>query len=119
VTLRFAYRGGDASLASSASARIYVSAYVALKASATSFKYGSTITVTTATFPRNAAGKVVFERYVGAGRWVLITSRTLLKGVASMRYKAPLGTVKIRTRYLGGPINAAGTSRIVTIKTTR
>ena len=119
VKLRFVYRGDDTALASSATARISVSAYVALKASSTRFTYGSTITVTTATFPRSAAGKVVFERYIGARRWAVITSRTLTKGVASMKYKAPLGTVKIRARYLGGTINTAGTSRIVTIKTRR
>jgi len=119
VKLRIAYRGDAVSLASATSARINVKAYTAFKASRTRIRRGSTIALTVAMTPRRAAGKVVFERYHGHGRWIAISTRTLVRGYSRISYKPPVGTVRVRARYLGGSVVGADTSRMVTLAVRR
>jgi len=119
VRLRIAYRGDAASLASATSARINVKAYTAFKASRTRIKRGSTIALTAVMTPRSAAGRVIFERYHGHGRWIAISTRTLARGYSRIRYKPPVGTVRVRARYLGGSVVGADTSRMVTLTVRR
>ena len=107
--LRLHYDGDSQTLASEAKVTIKVAAKVTLSASPTSAKYGAYVTLKAAVLPTTATGSVAFEKLV-RGRWVRIATKSVAAGSASYKFKPGRGTISYRSRYLGGPTNAAGTS---------
>jgi hypothetical protein len=101
----------------------FVTAYVrpsmAFTTSSSSLKAGKKVTLTAKVYPAaNAGGKLVFERYY-RGAWRLIAKKTLLGGSAakaSVSWRVPKGSNKVRVRFLGTPRNAASTSAVRIVK---
>lgn len=96
-----------------------VRAAVSLSSSASSVKAGRRVTLSTKVYAAsNVGGKVVFERYY-RGAWRSIAKKTLLSGSAaraSVSWKVPKGSSKVRVRFLGTTRNAAATSGVRTIR---
>lgn len=96
-----------------------VRAAVSLSSSASSVKAGRRVTLSTKVYAAsNVGGKVVFERYY-KGAWRSIAKKTLLSGSAaraSVSWKVPKGSSKVRVRFLGTTRNAAATSGVRTIR---
>jgi hypothetical protein len=96
-----------------------VRAAVSLSSSAKSVKRGKRVTLSTKVYPAtNAGGKMVFERYYKRA-WRQIAKKTLLGGTAaraSVSWKVPKGSNKVRVRFLGTTRNAAATSGVRIIR---
>jgi len=115
ATVRLYYSGDAETLPASMTLYARVSAKVALKSSASKIKRGKTVTLSATVLPSDTNGSVRFERYSG-GRWKILTTRTLVGGKAAYRYKAPLGTNKLRARTIGSTRNSWGKSSTITVK---
>lgn len=115
ATLRLMYSGDDSSLAATQDVNVKVAAKVKLKPSAKTIKRGKKVTLTATVLPKDSGGKVVFERYSG-GRWKAIATRYTVGGKAAYKYKAPLGSNRLRARTIGSAVNAPGTSSKITVK---
>lgn len=118
ATIRLTYSGDADTLPVSTTLNAKVKAKVSLKRSASKIKRGKRVTLKATVSPGDTNGKVVFERYSG-GRWKAIATRTLGGGTALYKYKAPLGTNKLRARTVGSTRNAAGKSSVVVVKVVR
>jgi hypothetical protein len=110
------FTGDKNTLYSTASKILRVRASVGLRSSATRVALGKKVTLTTTLAPAGTRGRVAFQRY-RKGAWRTFSTKTLSGGKAKVSFKPVKGTNKVRVKYLGGTVNAAKTSRTVTIKT--
>lgn len=111
------YAGDEDYLGARAATSFKVRAAVGFTASATSLRAGRTLTLNASVAPAGTTGTVVFEVYRNK-RWQPIATRTLSGGKASLAYKPATGTWAHRVRYTGNSVNAAQTSRTITVKVT-
>lgn len=118
ATIRLSYSGDANTLPASATLYAKVKAKVTLKRSASKVRRGKAVTLSATVSPSDTDGKVVFERYSG-GRWKTIATRSLAGGKAAYKYKAALGTNKLRARTIGSTRNAAGKSSTVIVRVVR
>lgn len=110
------FTGDTNTLYSTASKILKVRASVGLRSSSTRVALGKNVVLTTTLAPSATRGKVAFQRYRD-GAWRTFSTKTLSSGKAKVSFKPVRGTNKIRVKYLGGTVNAAKTSRTVTIRT--
>jgi hypothetical protein len=118
ATFRLTYSGDADTLPTGATLKAKVRAKVSLKRSASKIRRGKSVTLTANVLPADTNGKVVFERY-SRGRWRAVATRTVSGGKAAYKYRAPLGTNKLRARTTGSTINASGRSAATTVKVVR
>jgi len=111
------YAGDEDYLGARAATSFKVRAAVGFTASATSLRAGRTLTLNASVAPAGTTGTVVFEVYRNK-RWQTIATRTLSGGKASLAYKPATGTWAHRVRFTGNSVNAAQTSRTITVKVT-
>lgn len=102
--------------------QVNVQAAVSLSASSKAVKSGQKVTLGSLVSPATAAGGTVTFEYYDSGHkaWRKIASKTLVAGgsraTAVTPWKVLKGTHKVRARYLGGALNASGSSGVVQIK---
>ena len=114
VTAR--YLGDDQTLPSQATRQFYVSAALGLKASKSTVRRGSSVTLSATILPASATGSVVFE-YQSGKKWVTIASRPISLAKAACSWKVPKGRFTVRARY-SGATNHGGTSKTILIRGT-
>lgn len=122
TSIRVRFDGDDTYELSEATTSVKVRAKVTAKSSSYSISRGGSVTLSTSVLPTTTAGgQVRFEyRNPTTGVWKSIATKTLTAGTsaatASLRWKPPAGTIRVRVRYLGGTTNVATTSSYITIR---
>lgn len=111
------YAGDNTYVGARAATSFKVRAGVGLTASATSLRAGRTLTLNASVAPTTTTGTVLFEIYRNK-RWQPLATRTLSAGKASLAYKPATGVWAHRVRFTGNTVNAAQTSRTITVKVT-
>lgn len=100
---------------------LQVRAKVSARSSSRSITYGKKVTLSAAVSPAAADGTVRFEYYnASRRRWVAIGTRALTSdgtlARASLSWRPPKGSIKVRCVYAGGVTNAPATTAAFVIK---
>jgi hypothetical protein len=109
----------DDYMASDTTMTAQVHASVRLTTSASSVRAGSSVRLTASVTPHaNVGAKVTFERY-SHGVWRKIATKTLSgssTAKASVSWRVPKGSTKVRAHFLGSTYNAATASSTKTVR---
>lgn len=111
ATMTAVWSGDAQYLAASASVAVAVSPHVSL---AVTKKASGALVLSAATSPR-CSGRLAFVEVPRHGPLSLVKVVRLSGGRARYSWKAPLGTYHLKAVFRGSELNAAGSSRVVTV----